>query len=73
MELPDHTPMSTAALVEIARRHHVSSAGPFTTLPETGIFNAHYALGPDVVLRVPRNYPEHFAAPFGRPRATKSA
>ena len=62
MKLPDHIPVSRAALVEIARRQHVASAGPFVSLLENGIFNAHYSLGSDLVLRVPRNHPEHFAA-----------
>jgi aminoglycoside phosphotransferase (APT) family kinase protein len=62
VKLPPHTPVSDAALSEIARRHHVHVDGPFQILPETGIFNAHYALGPDLVLRVPRDHPEHFAA-----------
>jgi aminoglycoside phosphotransferase (APT) family kinase protein len=62
VKLPPHTPVTGTALSEIARRHHVHVDGPFQILPETGIFNAHYALGPDLVLRVPRDHPEHFAA-----------
>jgi hypothetical protein len=62
VKLPSHTPVTVAALSEIARRHHVYVDGPFQILPETGIFNAHYALGPHLVLRVPRDHPEHFAA-----------
>jgi Phosphotransferase enzyme family len=62
VRLPDHIPISAAALAEIARRHGVSNSEPFTVLPENGIFNAHYVLGSDLVLRVPRQHPQHFAA-----------
>jgi len=62
MKLPEHIAFSDAALIEIPRRHHVPVAEPFSRLPQTGIFNAHYLLGSEFVLRVPRNHPEHFAA-----------
>jgi aminoglycoside phosphotransferase (APT) family kinase protein len=62
VKLPEHIPVSQAVLDEVARRHGAPIGGPFEALPETGIFNAHYSLGPDLVLRVPRNHPEHFAA-----------
>jgi aminoglycoside phosphotransferase (APT) family kinase protein len=62
VKLPEHIPVSQAVLREIARRHGAPLGGGFEALPENGIFNAHYALGPDLVLRVPRNHPEHFAA-----------
>jgi aminoglycoside phosphotransferase (APT) family kinase protein len=62
VKLPEHIPVPEAVLRELARRHGVPLAGPFEVLPENGIFNAHYSLGPNLVLRVPRNHPEHFAA-----------
>lgn len=62
MKLPEHIPVPVAVLRELAHRYHAPLAGPFDALPENGIFNAHYALGPNLVLRVPRNHPEHFAA-----------
>jgi hypothetical protein len=62
VKLPEHIPVPQTVLSELARRYHAPLAGPFDALPENGIFNAHYALGPNLVLRVPRNHPEHFAA-----------
>ena len=62
MKLPEHVTVSRAALREIARRYDAPLAGPFQVLPENGIFNAHYTLGPNLVLRVPRNHPGHVAA-----------
>jgi aminoglycoside phosphotransferase (APT) family kinase protein len=62
VKLPEHIPVSETTLRHISRRYHAPPAGPFGALPENGIFNAHYALGPRLVLRVPRNHPEHFAA-----------
>jgi hypothetical protein len=57
MKLPEHILVSPAVLRELARRHGAPLAGPFEVLPENGIFNAHYSLGPNLVLRVPRNHP----------------
>jgi len=62
VKLPEHIAVSETVLREIAQRYGVPLAGPFGVLPENGIFNAHYALGPNLVLRVARNHPEHFAA-----------
>jgi aminoglycoside phosphotransferase (APT) family kinase protein len=62
VKLPEHIPVPVAVLRELAHRYHAPHAGTFDALPENGIFNAHYALGPNSVLRVPRNHPEHFAA-----------
>jgi aminoglycoside phosphotransferase (APT) family kinase protein len=62
VKLPEHIGVSQAVLREVARRYAAPLAGPFEVLPENGIFNAHYRLGPNLVLRVPRNHPEHFAA-----------
>ena len=57
MKLPEHIPVPVAVLRELAHRYHVPLAGPYDALPENGIFNAHYALGPNLVLRVPRSVP----------------
>src|SRR5436309_2515124 len=62
LKLPDHIGVSQTVLSAIAQRYDGPPDGPFTRLPENGIFNAHYALGPRLVLRVPRDHPEHFAA-----------
>lgn len=62
MKLPEHIAVTEAALSGIARRHRLPIDGPFGRLPETGIFNAHYLIGSEHVVRVPRNHPEHFAA-----------
>jgi aminoglycoside phosphotransferase (APT) family kinase protein len=62
LKLPEHIAVSETVLREVARRHGAPAGGPFEALPENGIFNAHYSVGPNLVLRVPRNHPEHFAA-----------
>src|SRR5206468_5722961 len=58
--LPDHTPVSPAAVRAIAERHGLP-ADRLVPLPTTGIINAVYLLGDDLVLRVPRNHPAHVA------------
>ncbi len=59
--LPDFPEVSPEMLRSIARRHGLD-AHDFSILPETGVFNAIYLLGEDVVLRVPRNHPAFVAA-----------
>lgn len=71
MELPPFAPMTDAGLLAVARRHGTSEVTP---LPATGIFNALYAVGEHLILRVPRNHPafldalskEPLAVPFAR-------
>src|SRR5919199_1380157 len=64
--LPDHSPVSAAALRAIAERHGLTDidaaidAEP-VPLTQTGMINTVYALGRDYVLRVPRNHPGHVA------------
>ena len=58
MNLPDPVRVSDAALAVIVERHGLSSAS-IEALPVAGIINTVYALGDDLVLRVPRNHPTH--------------
>jgi aminoglycoside phosphotransferase (APT) family kinase protein len=62
VELPEHVLVSEAALRAIGQTHGVHGGGPFERLPDTGIFNAHFLLGADLVLRVPRAHPAQEAA-----------
>jgi aminoglycoside phosphotransferase (APT) family kinase protein len=56
MELPPFPEISDELLHAIAERHGAGGAA-ITRLPEVGIFNTIYALGADLVLRIPRNHP----------------
>ncbi|MEO7910971.1 MAG: aminoglycoside phosphotransferase family protein [Roseiflexaceae bacterium] len=56
MELPPFPDISDDLLHAIAERHGVAGAA-ITRLPEVGIFNAIYALGSDLILRIPRDHP----------------
>jgi aminoglycoside phosphotransferase (APT) family kinase protein len=58
MKLPAHTEITPAAIQAIAQRQGLS-ADRFELLPATGIINAIYRLGDDLILRVPRNHPAH--------------
>src|SRR5205823_2240742 len=55
MELPPFPEISDDLLYAIAERHCVGGA-LISRLPEVGIFNAIYALGSDLILRIPRNH-----------------
>jgi Ser/Thr protein kinase RdoA (MazF antagonist) len=60
--LPDHAPVSAAALRAVAARHGLTGIdGAPVPLTQTGMINTVYALGPHLVLRVPRNHPGHVA------------
>lgn len=61
MKLPAHTDLSVEAVHAIATRH-AFQVTTITRLPDTGIFNAIYLLGQDLVLRVPRQHPAHIDA-----------
>jgi len=61
MKLPAFPKVSTKILHAIAERYELD-ARSFSRLPEVGIFNAIYALGSDVILRIPRNHPAFTAA-----------
>jgi aminoglycoside phosphotransferase (APT) family kinase protein len=61
VELPDFPAVSAEAVAAIGRRHGLGATRA-TRLPERGIFNAIFRLGPRHVLRVPRDHPAHFAA-----------
>ena len=62
INLPPHTPISEATLRANADRHRVPGVdGPPAALAQTGMINAVYAFGPNLVLRVPRNHPGHVA------------
>jgi aminoglycoside phosphotransferase (APT) family kinase protein len=73
MNLPAFPDVSTDLLHAIVERHGLGAVA-FSRLPEVGIFNAIYALGSDLILRVPRNHPafidaarkEAVAAPAAR-------
>lgn len=56
MELPPFPEISDDLLYAIAERHGVAGAA-IARLPEVGIFNAIYALGSDLILRIPRDHP----------------
>jgi aminoglycoside phosphotransferase (APT) family kinase protein len=56
MELPPFPEFSDNLLYAIAERHAVAGAA-ISRLPEIGIFNAIYALGTHLILRIPRNHP----------------
>lgn len=71
MNLPDHTEVSGEALRAITERHGLP-LGALVRLPETGIINAVYALGDDLILRVPRDHPGH-VAPMRREAAAVPA
>jgi aminoglycoside phosphotransferase (APT) family kinase protein len=60
VHLPDHTSVTSVALAAILARHGLELRA-LAPLAETGIINAVYALGEDLVLRVPRNHPGHVA------------
>ena len=61
MKLPAFPKVSKRVLQAIADRHALS-AHAFSRLPEIGIFNAIYAMGDDLILRIPRNHPAFTAA-----------
>jgi aminoglycoside phosphotransferase (APT) family kinase protein len=56
MDLPPFPEISDDLLQAIAERHSVVG-GAISRLPEVGIFNAIYALGADLILRIPRDHP----------------
>jgi aminoglycoside phosphotransferase (APT) family kinase protein len=58
VKLPEHTPVAPEALAAILARHNLGDRR-LAPLAQTGIINAVYALGDDLVLRVPRNHPAH--------------
>ena len=60
MRLPDHVPVSADAARAIAARHGLGDRA-LVRLADTGIINAVYLLGDDLVLRVPRDHPGHVA------------
>jgi aminoglycoside phosphotransferase (APT) family kinase protein len=61
MELPPFPEFSDDLLHAIAERHAVAGAA-ISRLPEIGIFNAIYALGTHLILRIPRNHPAFIEA-----------
>jgi aminoglycoside phosphotransferase (APT) family kinase protein len=58
-ELPPFPLIEASALQEIARRHGERDV---RRLPQIGMFNAVYALGHNLILRVPRDHPDFVAA-----------
>ena len=61
MKLPAFPRLSPHTLRAIAERHRLGQR-TFSRLPEVGIFNAIYAIGSDLVLRVPRDHPAFVGA-----------
>lgn len=61
MKLPPFPEMTDSVLAAITERHGLGRR-PITRLPDIGIFNAIYAVGDDVILRIPRDHPAHVAA-----------
>ncbi len=72
MKLPAHTDLSIETVHAIAARHGFQVAS-ITRLPDTGIFNAVYILGEDLVLRVPRQHPAHIDALYREAIAVPAA
>jgi len=64
MSLPDFPIVSSNTLHKIAERHQLAGR-TFRPLPASGVFNAIYLVGDDLVLRVPRNHP-HFVAALAK-------
>lgn len=60
MRLPDHVSVRPEAARAIADRHGLGDRS-LRPLAATGIINAVYLLGDDLVLRVPRDHPGHVA------------
>lgn len=54
MPLPDFPAVDDQTLRAIAVRHHLE-VDTISPLPQVGIFNTLFALGPDLILRIPRN------------------
>lgn len=59
VELPPFPPVEPETLQEIAKRHGERDV---RRLPQVGLFNAVYALGNDLILRIPRQHPDFVAA-----------
>lgn len=64
--------LSEAQLVAICERHGFAR-GPFGRLPSTGVVNAIYTVGDDVVLRVPKDAPGTLADTFTESVAVPAA
>lgn len=58
-KLPSFPLVAAATLQEIARRHGECDV---RRLPQVGMFNAVYALGDNLILRIPRQHPDFVAA-----------
>jgi aminoglycoside phosphotransferase (APT) family kinase protein len=61
VNLPDFPAVSDETLRAAAARLGLGRA-VVSPMPEVGIFNAIFALGPDLVLRIPRNHPAFVGA-----------
>jgi aminoglycoside phosphotransferase (APT) family kinase protein len=61
MKLPPFPRISARSIRIIAERHGLGQR-TFSRLPEVGIFNAIYAVGSDLILRIPRDHPAFIAA-----------
>jgi aminoglycoside phosphotransferase (APT) family kinase protein len=61
MPLPDFPPLDDATLGAIAAHHGIAAAA-LRRLPQVGIFNAIFALGDGLILRVPRDHPRFTGA-----------
>jgi aminoglycoside phosphotransferase (APT) family kinase protein len=61
MKLPAFPKVTRSILGAISLRHGVG-ARTFSRLPEIGIFNAIYAAGDDLILRIPRTHPAFTSA-----------
>jgi len=70
MQLPAFAPVGEAALATVGKRY---GAAHVTPLPSVGIFNALYAVGDRLILRVPRDHPAFLAALAKEPLVVPSA
>src|SRR5262249_31145996 len=61
MKLPAF-PKVSARVLQAVSDYHGLGTRRFSRLPEIGIFNAVYALGDDLVLRIPRIHPAFVSA-----------
>ena len=73
MTLPEFADLSSEVVNALLSQHGLASQ-PAVRLPDVGIFNAIFAIGETIILRIPRNHPafveaarkEAVAVPFAR-------
>ena len=61
-DIPAETELTPESMAAILRRHNLAPSTQITRLPSTGIINTVYAVGTDLVLRLPRAKYGHYIA-----------